>query len=91
MNDFDNRRSADVNDNENTADSAGGAMMSIFASYYGIEDSVQSSKSPGDLIDSAHFDCNAFVKVITILCNPSHSTATTMTAPLFDLIKACTY
>ena len=91
MNDFDNRRSTDVNDNENTVDSAGGAMMSIFASYYGIEDSVQSSKSPGDLIDSAHFDCNAFVKVTTISCNPSHSTVTTMTAPLFDLNKACTF
>lgn len=63
MNEFDLRLSTDMGDNENTADSTTGAMMSMFASYYGIEDSVQSSKSPGDLIDSAHFDCNAFVKV----------------------------
>lgn len=90
MNDFDNRRSTDINDTENTADSAGGAMMSIFASYYGIEDSVQSSKSPGDLIDSAHFDCNAFVKVTTISCTHFYCTAIIIKAPPLILIEACT-
>ena len=61
MDDFSLQKSGDENDTEGTQD--GGAMMSIFASYYGIEDEVQSKKSPGDLIDSAHFDSNAFVKV----------------------------
>ena len=66
MSDFALRASTDENDTETdaTVDGGGGAMMSIFASYYGIEDSVQSRKSPGDLIDSAHFDPNAFVKVL---------------------------
>ena len=68
MSNFDLRGSTDENDTETeaTVDGAGGAMMSIFASYYGIEESVQSRKSPGDLIDSAHFDSNAFVKVLSI-------------------------
>lgn len=61
----DGRNNSDDNDSgeESPADVPGGAMMSIFASYYGIEDDVQSKRSPGDLIDSAHFDPNAFVKV----------------------------
>jgi hypothetical protein len=42
-----------------------GAMMSLFASYYGIDSSSQSqnARTPGDLIDSACFDPDAFVKV----------------------------
>ena len=66
MNDTDNGTYSDDNDVENDAlsDGNGGAMMSIFASYYGIEDDVKSRRPPGDLIDSAHFDSNAYVKVI---------------------------
>jgi hypothetical protein len=66
MNDTDNGTYSDDNDVENdaVADGNGGAMMSIFASYYGIEDDVKSKRPPGDLIDSAHFDSNAYVKVI---------------------------
>ena len=65
MDDSDSLNRSDDNDTgeESPADCPGGAMMSIFASYYGIEDDVQSKRSPGDLIDSAHFDPNAFVKV----------------------------
>jgi hypothetical protein len=59
---IDTRRNSVSSENDTTAD-GGGAMMSIFASYYGIEDD-NSRRSPGDLIDSAHFDPNAFVKVI---------------------------
>lgn len=64
MNDSYNGTYSDENDVENDAsDGNGGAMMSIFASYYGIEDDVKSRRPPGDLIDSAHFDSNAYVKV----------------------------
>lgn len=69
MNDTDNGTYSDDNDVENDAqsDSNGGAMMSIFASYYGIEDDVKSRRPPGDLIDSAHFDSNAYVKVLYLI------------------------
>ena len=66
MDDHDRRLRSNDDDmgEESPSDCPGGAMMSIFASYYGIEDDVQSKRSPGDLIDSAHFDSNAFVKVL---------------------------
>ena len=59
-------------DNENDDDvgsesehNSGTRMMSLFASYYGIENSPHSNgaRSPGDLIDSACFDSDAYVKV----------------------------
>jgi hypothetical protein len=65
MADFSNRFSSDENENDidnDTPKEGGGAMMSIFASYYGIEADLHSNRSPSDLIDSAHFDSNAFVK-----------------------------
>ena len=39
------------------------AMMSIFASYYGIEDNSFEEKSPAELIDSARFNADAYVRV----------------------------
>ena len=50
------------NDEQDTAVEGGNAMMSMFASYYGIEDSTSTVRARGD-IDSALFDPNAFVKV----------------------------
>ena len=59
---YEDRSSFDEDDHEE--DASGNAMMSIFASYYGIEETEQTKRPPADLIDSAHFDSNAFVKVI---------------------------
>lgn len=65
---YEDRSSADGDDHENddAEDDSGNAMMSIFASYYGIEETAQAKRPPADLIDSAHFDSNAFVKVIDL-------------------------
>lgn len=67
-------RSADGDDHENddAEDDSGNAMMSIFASYYGIEETAQAKRPPADLIDSAHFDSNAFVKVIDLAYRVSY-------------------
>ena len=49
-----------------------GKVMSIFASYYGIEDENEENneqidpKTAGDFIDSPNFDATLFVKVYKI-------------------------
>jgi len=53
----------EVDDDSLTEEDASSAMRSIFASYYGIEESVgQQKKSAADLIDTAHFDAESFVR-----------------------------
>ena len=66
---YEDRSSFDDDDHENDdgEDASGNAMMSIFASYYGIEETTQAKRPPADLIDSAHFDSNAFVKVTHVV------------------------
>lgn len=55
---------SDSDHDENVDDSQDSPMMSIFASYYGIEDPVDEtlSKQKGT-IDDANFDSDTFVRV----------------------------
>jgi hypothetical protein len=59
--------SEDSNEDEDNESEASekdpGAMMSLFASYYGIDNMASpNGRSSGDLIDSACFDPDSFVK-----------------------------
>lgn len=54
-------------DEDDHAGEGGGAMMSLFASYYGIQDSSNAAnKSAAELIDSAYFDPSKYVQVQAI-------------------------
>jgi GTP-sensing pleiotropic transcriptional regulator CodY len=53
----------DVTENEEDVGSSSAAMMSLFASYYGIEDvSATKGKTAAELIDTAHFDPDEYVR-----------------------------
>jgi hypothetical protein len=57
--------SDETSDSENEPQS--GPMMSIFASYYGIEESAeQNDQNSAASIDNAKFNPNSFVKVFLI-------------------------
>lgn len=59
-------------DDEDDGESGGTAMMSIFASYYGIEDKATANKSAAEMIDSPQFDPGRYVEVQTFFApNPS--------------------
>jgi hypothetical protein len=53
-------------DNDDPNNTGGSAMMSLFASYYGIEETSDQDKSPLELIDSARFNTDAYVKVTAV-------------------------
>lgn len=61
-------KSNDDSDNESDDNGGSDAMMSIFASYYGIDDEVDNNakgikkKGKSQEIDSAHFDSDEYVR-----------------------------
>lgn len=57
------RERVDSLDNDDDVGSSSAAMMSLFASYYGIEDvSATKGKTAAELIDTAHFDADEYVR-----------------------------
>jgi len=60
-------RSKDDSDNDSDDNGGSDAMMSIFASYYGIDDDDSNTKGikkkgKSQEIDSAHFDSDEYVR-----------------------------
>jgi len=60
-------RLSEYDDSDNEDDGSPDAMMSIFASYYGIDDEDSSTrggkkKGKSQEIDSAHFDSDEYVR-----------------------------
>ena len=60
--DFSSQESDHESGDEDNADANDSPMMSIFASYYGIEDSEADNKPKGT-IDDVNFEPDAYVKV----------------------------
>jgi hypothetical protein len=70
-NPFNEDSNEDGDDESETSEKDPGAMMSLFASYYGIDNMASSpnGRSSGDLIDSACFDPDSFVKARPSNCS----------------------
>jgi hypothetical protein len=69
LSDSENSSSGHTSEDDEEGDGDDGhPMMSIFASYYGIEETVVADNKPKGTIDDAGFQPESYVKVRTLRC-----------------------